>query len=243
MPEASSESLPLEARGVGFEAGGQWLLAQVNLRLEAGPRCVLLGPNGAGKSLLLRLLHGLAEPSAGEVRCGHRPLDRRGRARQAMVFQKPVLLRRSAAGNLRYSLRSRGMRGEALRERCGRWLEKAGLGALATRPARVLSGGEQQRLALARVLCLDPDVLLLDEPTASLDPSSILAVESMINDSYRSGTKVVLVTHDLGQAKRMADEVVFLHAGRVETHAPAAQFFADPGCDNARAFLDGKVVV
>lgn len=229
MPETPGESLPLEARGVRVEAGGQLLLDRVDLRLEAGPRCVLLGPNGAGKSLLLRVLHGLALPSAGEVRCGGRPLDRRGRARQAMVFQKPVLLRRSALANLRYALRSRGVRGSALRERAELWVDKAGLRALATRPARVLSGGEQQRLALARVLCLDPDVLLLDEPTASLDPASILAVETMINDAHQTGTKVILVTHELGQAKRMADEIVFLHVGRVEAHARAAQFFADPG--------------
>ena len=143
-----------------------------------------------------------------------------------MVFQRPVLLRRSAAGNLRYALRSRGVRGDALHERCQHWLGKAGLVALAKRPARVLSGGEQQRLALARVLCLDPEVLFLDEPTASLDPASI-----------------VLVTHDLGQARRMADEVVFMCAGRIEARAPASEFFADPKNAKARAFLKGEVVV
>ncbi len=243
MPETRPESLPLEMIGVSVELGGERLVDGVSLRLEGGPRCVVLGPNGAGKSLLLRLLHGLAEPSAGEVRCAGRPLDRRGRARQAMVFQTPVLLRRNVVGNLRYALRSRGVRGEALQERCAHWIAKADLAAVAARPARVLSGGEQQRLALARALCLEPEVLFLDEPTASLDPASIIAVEAMIDDAHAAGTKVVLVTHDIGQARRLADEVVFLHAGRLEAHAPADRFFRDPGSEHARAFLDGKVVV
>jgi tungstate transport system ATP-binding protein len=160
-----------------------------------------------------------------------------------MVFQRPVLLRRSAAGNLRYALRSRGVRGAALHERCQHWLAKAGLVALAKRPARVLSGGEQQRLALARVLCLDPEVLFLDEPTASLDPASIVAIEAIIDDAHHTGTKIVLVTHDLGQARRMADEVVFMCAGRIEARAPASEFFADPKNAKARAFLEGEVVV
>ncbi len=243
MPEPPRSSLPLELRAVSVEAGGARLLHDVHLRLDAGPRCVVLGPNGAGKSLLLRLLHGLATPSGGEVRCAGRPLDAAGRACQAMVFQTPVVLRRSAAANLRYALRTRGVRGGALRDRTAHWIAKAELDALASRPARVLSGGEQQRLAVARALCLEPEVLLLDEPTASLDPASILAVETMIDDAHAAGTKVILVTHDLGQARRMADEIVFLHAGRLETHSAAGPFFRDPGSETARAFLDGKVVV
>ena len=243
MAEPTGASLPLECKGVSVEIDGHRLLDDVSLRLDAGPRSVVLGPNGAGKTLLLRLLHGMAEATSGEVWAGGRPLDRRGRTGQAMVFQRPVLLRRSAAANLRYALRSRGVRGEALRERSQRWLERAGLAAYAERSARVLSGGEQQRLALARALCLEPEVLLLDEPTASLDPASIIAIEAMINAAHAAGTKVVLVTHELDQAKRMADEVVFLYAGRIEARAPAAAFFRDPGSDKARAYLEGKVVV
>lgn len=236
-------ALPLEASGVVVETQGARLLDAVDLELRAGPRTVLLGANGAGKSLLLHVLHGLTRPSAGVVRSGGRPLDAGAIARQGLVFQRPVLLRRSVAANLRFALRSRGVRGTALRERCALWLERAGLETLATRPARVLSGGEQQRLALARVLSLEPEILLLDEPTASLDPASSVSIETMIGEAHNAGTKVLLVTHDLGQARRMADEVVFLHRGRVEARGSAIEFFEDPGSEPARRFLRGEIVL
>ncbi len=242
MPESRS-ALPLEAFGVAVDRNGDRLLGPLDLVLTAGPRTVLLGPNGAGKSLLLRVLHGLTAPSAGVVRSGGAPLDGAALARQGLVFQTPVLLRRSTRANLRFALRAAGVTGTALSERCAEWLGRAGLSELADRPARVLSGGEQQRLALARVLACEPEVLLLDEPTASLDPASIIAIESMIDEAHRGGTKVLLVTHDLGQARRMADEVVFLHRGRVAAQGEAPGFFRDPGSDAARRFLKGEVVL
>ena len=238
-----SSILPLKASGLVFEAAGARLIDGVDLVLEPGLKTAVIGPNGAGKSLLLRLLHGLIEPTAGRVLWRGRPADREIRLRQAMVFQKPVLLRRSVSANIDYALRAHGVAGAARAERLRRALTLARLTRLAARPARVLSGGEQQRLALARALAVEPEILFLDEPTASLDPASALAVEELVGRAHADGTKIVLVTHDLGQARRLADEVVFLHRGRVAEHTPAGAFFSRPRSAPARAFLAGEIVV
>ena len=235
--------LPGRAEGLCFEAEGRRLIDGVDLRLEAGPLTVMLGPNGAGKSLLLRLLHGLIEPSAGRLTWAGQPAGRATRRRQAMVFQRPVLLRRSADANLRYALRAKGLTGPTLGQRALDWLTRAELAPLASQPARLLSGGEQQRLAVARALSTEPEVLFLDEPTASLDPTSALAIEALLREARASGTKIVLVTHDIAQARRLADEVVFLYHGRVASQAPAERFFADPGSEPARDFIAGRIVV
>ena len=242
-PRTAPGAALLEARGLSFETGGTRLIDGIDLTLERPGRVVVMGPNGAGKSLLLRLLHGLLRPSAGSIRWCGRPLDAAVRRQQAMVFQKPVLLRRSVAANLRYALTVGGRRRGAPAEQVGLWLERAGLAALAGRPARLLSGGEQQRLAMARALCGRPEVLLLDEPTASLDPASMLTIERLIAQADAAGTKIVLVTHDLGQARRLADEVLFLYRGRLEEQSPAARFFASPQSDKARAYLEGRIVL
>ena len=235
--------LPLEAEGLVFDAGGRRLIDGLELRLEAGPLTVILGPNGAGKSLLLRLLHGLLRPSAGRIAWAGRAPDQALRRRQALVFQRPVLLRRSVAANLRYALKAQGITGAEQTARCRDWLARAGLAALARRPARVLSGGEQQRLAVARALSWAPEVLLLDEPTASLDPASAQAIEALILAAREAGTKVVLVTHDLAQARRLAEEVVFLHRGRAEPALPVEPFFAAPPSEEAEAFVEGRLVL
>jgi tungstate transport system ATP-binding protein len=200
-----------------------------------------MGPNGAGKSLLLRLLHGLNRPSAGAVLSHGRPLDAAARARQAMVFQRPVLLRRSVAGNVDFALGARAgwFRRDAARRDA--LLAHVGLAHLAGRPARLLSGGEQQRLALARALACGPELLLLDEPTASLDPAATLAVERIVAEANAAGTTVVLVTHDPGQARRLADEVVVLHRGRVAEQGPAARLLSAPRSAPARAYLAGRL--
>jgi len=235
--------LPVAAENLVFEAGGRRLIDGLDLTLRAGTRTVVIGPNGAGKSLLLRLLHGLIRPTAGSISWAGRPADRDVRRRQAMVFQRPVLLRRSTAANMRYALRANGVRGAALGRRVEDWMRRADLLDLARRPARVLSGGEQQRLAVARALSPEPEILFLDEPTASLDPASTLAIEDLIQRAHGAGTKIVLVTHDLGQARRFADEIVFLRRGRVEEVSPAASFFERPRSDKAQAFVDGRIVL
>jgi len=159
-----------------------------------------------------------------------------------MVFQRPVLLRRSTAANIAYVLRLQGMPRRQRRATVVEVLELAGLVPLAARPARVLSGGEQQRLALARAWALRPQVLFLDEPTASLDPAATRAVEALLDQMYQTGTKIVRTTHDLGQAQRLADEVLFLHQGRLVEFAPATAFFTNPQSKEAAAFLAGKLV-
>ena len=230
--------LPLQVSHLAFEADGTRLLDDVSFTLQAGRRAVLLGPNGAGKSLLLRLCHGLLRPTSGEVRWA---IEGRAR-RQAMVFQRPVMLRRSALGNITHALAVRGVpRGERT-ARAEAALALGGLTGLARRPARVLSGGEQQRLALARAWATEPEILFLDEPTASLDPAASRSVETLIGGFHAAGTKIVMATHDLGQAKRLADEVVFLHKGRLLEHTPADEFFDNPRTDEGRAFVAGELL-
>jgi tungstate transport system ATP-binding protein len=188
-------------------------------------------------------VHGLVAPTAGVILWGGRPINDQIRRRQAMVFQKPVLLRRTAAANITYALGLRGIARSERNSRASQALELAGLERHAARPARLLSGGEQQRLCLARALSLDPEVLFLDEPTASLDPASTLAIERLLIDAKQRGIKVIVVTHDVGQARRLAQDVIFLHHGRLIEHQPAPRFFDQPESDTARAFLAGGLVL
>ena len=237
--------LPLRLEGVGYAVGGHLLLDGVSLRIERGRRLVVLGPNGAGKSLLLRLCHGLIEPTSGRIASGNLAgVGPEVRRRQAMVFQRPVLLRRSAVANLTFALAARGgVPWRHRRARASEALARFGLAHLADRPARVLSGGEQQRLTLARAWALEPDLLLLDEPTAALDPAGTARVEEAIATFHGRGVTVVMSTHDLGQARRLADEVAFLSRGRLVETGPAAAFFADPRTPEVRAFLAGELVL
>ncbi len=231
--------LPLRLDAAGYRVGGAALLSDISLFVEAGRRLVILGPNGAGKSLLLRLCHGLIEPTSG------RRLWADGSARaeaQAMVLQRPVLLRRSVAANLDYPLALAGRSRADRRETVARTLSRFGLSALADRPARLLSGGEQQRLALARAWAMRPEILFLDEPTAALDPSATRMIEEMITGFSDEGITLVLTTHDLGQARRLAEDVAFLHRGRLIEHRRAADFFEGPNAPEARAFLAGDLV-
>ena len=232
--------LPLQLADVMYEAGGKRLIDRVTLTIDKGPRTVLLGPNGAGKSLLMRLCHGLLQPTAGQVRFSG-PEWAEGRRRHAMVFQRPVMLRRSALANVTYALSLAGLtRAEAVRIG-GEALERVGLSGLASQPARVLSGGEQQRLAMARAWALRPELLFLDEPTANLDPSAAQSIERAIQAVHEAGTKVVLITHNLGQAHRLGDEAVFLSGGRVAERAPMDRFLHSPASPEAAAFIRGEV--
>ena len=242
MPDPTGNLLPLELNAVRFEAGGKRLIHDLSLRIETGPPSIILGPNGAGKSLLLRLCHGLIEPSAGRI--GWARADRATTRRdQAMVFQRPVLLRRSAAANVAYPLRLRGVARRERELRAAQALSRAGLSGLAARPARVLSSGEQQRLAIARAWVTEPEVLFLDEPTSNLDPAATRAIEELILAIHAAGTKIVMTTHDLGQARRLAGEVLFLHHGRLLERGPAAKFFARPRTAEAAAFIQGDLVI
>lgn len=238
LMRAPDTILPLHAEGLGFAAGGLEILQGISLTIEAGAPTFVVGPNGAGKSVLLRLLHGLLVPGAGWISWSGPGAARR----QAMVFQRPVLLRRSVLANATYPLRLVGLSRAERDARASEALALVGLGGLADRPARRLSGGEQQRLALARAAALRPEVLFLDEPCASLDPAATRAVEDIVARLARCGTKIVMTTHDLTQARRLAGDAVFLHRGRVLEHAPADRFFANPATPEAAAFLRGELV-
>jgi len=236
----SASLLPLRLIDVTFAAGGKCIIDRVNLDIEAGPRTVILGPNGSGKSVLLRLCHGLLQPTSGQVRFSA-PDTVDGRRRHAMVFQRPVMLRRSALSNVSYGLALAGVPRSVRLRTAEEALDRVGLTHLAAQPARVLSGGEQQRLAIARAWALRPELLLLDEPTANLDPSATLTIESAIQAMHAAGIKIVVITHNLGQAHRLGDEAVFLHEGRVVERAPIAEFLRSPASPEAAAFIKGQM--
>ena len=230
--------LPL--KNLGFAAGGREIIKSISCEIAAGTRTVILGPNGAGKSVLMRLCHGLLKPTAGRVTWRQDGITRRARG-QAMVFQRPVMLRRSAIANVIYALKLAGIAPAECRLRAEDVLEAVGLASVATRPARVLSGGEQQRLALARAWALGPEVLFLDEPTANLDPNATRDIESIIIAIHASGTKIIMTTHSLGQARRLGDEIVFLSEGRLVERAPVDEFFKQPRSSEAASFLRGEL--
>ena len=232
---APSSILPLVLHEVSYAAGGRGIVDRVSFEIASGPRTVILGANGAGKSVLMRLMHGLLAPSSGRVSWSGDD----ARRRQAMVFQRPVMLRRSAFQNVLYALDVAGVGGaERLATEA---LAEVGLAHVAHQPARVLSGGEQQRLALARAWALHPEVLFLDEPTASLDPTATREIEAVIRAFDASGTKIVMATHNLGQARRLGDEVIYLHQGRVVERAPVDRFFVQPSTPEAAAFIKGEL--
>jgi tungstate transport system ATP-binding protein len=233
--------LPLGCESVVVARGGRVLLDHVDVAFDGRGLSVIMGPNGAGKTLLLRVLANLTRPDAGTVRWGGKAPSRALAPKVGVVFQKPVLLRRSVFHNVKYALAAAGMGSQARETRGREVLEMASLSHLADAPARVLSGGEQQRLALARALATEPEVLLLDEPTSSLDPAATLAIEQLILEARNGGTRLVLITHDTGQARRLADEVHFMHHGRIVEHGPAAAFFQSPRSEPAKAFLEGRI--
>jgi tungstate transport system ATP-binding protein len=234
MMRAPMSSLPLKLDRVEFSAGGVEILRDVSLTIDSGAPTIVLGPNGAGKSVMLRLCHGLLTPTHGSIRAGGVAVSTE---RTALVFQRPIMLRRSALANVVY-----GTVGKDSRARAASLLERVGLMHLARRPARKLSGGEQQRVALARAWARDPQILFLDEPTASLDPAATRSVEEIVGEIAAQGVKIVMATHDLGQARRLAGDVVFLHKGRLLEHTPAKIFFDAPETKQAAAFLRGDLL-
>ena len=233
--------LPLVVDGLGFSVREQWLIKDVSFSLAAGGRTFIVGPNGAGKSLLLKISHGLLSPTTGIVRWASGS-SRQQRQRQAMVFQKPVLRRRSARANVEYALSVRGVAKKDARERADRVLEATGLTAIAHRSARVLSGGAQQRLVLARAWALRPQVLFLDAPAAHLDAPATAAIEDVIRKVSNAGSKIIMVTHDLGQVRRLADEVLFLHQGQLLERAASEDFLVHAKSQEARAFVEGQLL-
>jgi tungstate transport system ATP-binding protein len=238
---ALAAELPIIFDDVSVASGAVTILDRVTLAFAPGAPTVLIGPNGSGKTTLLRTAMGLAKPSRGRITWGAE--ENAPPTRRAIVFQRPAMLRRSAAGNIRYALRAAGIPRSRQNAGIDELLALVGLEYLARRPARRLSAGEQQRLALARALARDPAVLLLDEPTASLDPAATNAIEDVIRAVSRRGIKVVLSTHDLGEARRLAGEIVLLHRGPVIEAGPSCAFFSAPQTSEARKFITGELLV
>jgi tungstate transport system ATP-binding protein len=237
----STSHLPIVLQGVHVSIGLTCILHNVSLRLEAGAPTVLIGPNGSGKTTLLRAAMGLLPITAGTVRWGASGEGLPGRT--ALVFQRPVMLRRSVADNVRYALGASGVPSPARDARTAELLALVGLSALADRPAPRLSGGERQRLALARALARDPEALFLDEPTASLDPAATLVIEELVRAVSARGVKVVMTTHDLGEAARLAGDVVLMHRGEVVEAGPVSQVLGNPVTEIARQFISGQLVL
>jgi len=233
--------MPLTLDNVSYEIGGMRLIKDLGAEFSSHDLSIVLGPNGAGKSLFLRLCHGLIQPSKGVIKWGGSQKASAER-HQAMVFQRPVMLRRDVFANLDHSLKHRGVNKRARIQVIEKVLSNTGLTRLTRVPARRLSVGEQQRLAIARAWCLAPEVLFLDEPTAALDPAATYSLEKIINDIRKTGTKIIMTTQDLGQAKRLANEVLFLYRGRFLERAIAKEFFERPKNDLAQAFLNGDLL-
>jgi tungstate transport system ATP-binding protein len=238
----------LKLRDVGLASDGVPLLSNIDLDVLCGERLVVLGPNGAGKTLLMQVAHRLLAPTHGRVEKG-------GEVREAMVFQRPVLLRRSVIGNVLYAIdharpgvglgSTRADGSDRRRDRETRALaalRRVGLEALAQRPARVLSGGEQQRVALARAAALQPDLVWLDEPTANLDPAATQAIEAIVRRMSAEGATCVMSTHDIGQARRLAQRVVLLAGGRIIEATEASRFFERPVTDAGQRYLRGELL-
>ncbi len=220
-------------KDIVVRAGETTLLYGVSLTVKGGAPTAVVGPNGSGKTTLLRAVMGLVDIAAGHIDTNV--------TSSAIVFQKPVMLRRSVAENVAFALQAAGRLSD--RAAVTGLLQSVGLAALADRPARRLSGGEQQRLGIARALARQPQLLLLDEATASLDPAQSKIIEELIARIAQSGVKILFATHDLGQARRLAGDVVFLLKGRIAEQAPADVFFNQPSTEAARKFLAGELVL
>ena len=240
----NQELFPLSVKNLVLKVNGKKLINNLSFKCGAKGITALMGPNGAGKSLTLRLLHNLIEKTSGAIHWNKVSDQKLIQNAQAMVFQKPVLLRRSVIENLRYNLKVKNINNKADQDKLiDEALTKAGLQDQANNPARLLSGGEQQKLAMARALMDNPSILFLDEPTASLDPNATLVIEGLIKEADEKGTKIILVTHDIGQAKRLAKEIIFLNQGQLCEQGPAEEMITNPKSKPARQYFSGEIVI
>lgn len=231
--------LPLSAHGLRVQRRSKRLLGPVDLRVEPGGITVVIGPNGSGKTTLLRALHGIERLDAGRVDWAEPEL---ARARQAYVFQSPTMLRRSVLDNLRFPLDLLGRGRSTSRDLAADWAARIGLGDALNRPATRLSGGERQKLALARALIRAPEVLFLDEPCANLDGAATRAIEALLVEQRAAGLTILMATHDMGQARRLSDRGIFMLNGMVHESGAAPGIFEAPQTGELAAFLRGDIV-
>lgn len=235
-----SDIFPVHLEQAQTSHRGKILVGPLDLRLDGLPACVIIGPNGAGKTSFLRLLHGSARKTGGRITWAQ-PLDA-VRQQISFVFQRPVMLRRTVEANLTYPLQLRGDSRADAQKQASHWAERVGLSHLLKRQATGLSGGEQQKLAIARALITRPKLLFLDEPCASLDGRAVRDIERILQDTKAEGTRLIMATHDMGQARRLADEVLFLLDGRIQERGAAEVFFETPETSAAAAFLRGDIL-
>lgn len=233
-------ALSLRLNDVAVRRRGKTLIGPLDLELTGAGKTIVLGPNGAGKTTLLKVLHGVERISGGTMEWSVG--DAQAREAQAYVFQRPIMLRRTVRQNLAYPLHLLGMDKTQIAERVADWAGRVGLEQLLDHPAPRLSGGEKQKLAVGRALIRSPRILFLDEPCANLDGRSTREIEAVLQEANAAGTRIVMTTHDLGQARRLADDVVFLLNGQIHERGAAPDIFATPRTAEARAFFKGDIV-
>ena len=241
--KTNNKILPLEVSKLNYEVNGHKLIENLNFRLEAGQITVFLGPNGAGKSLTLKLCHGILKPSSGDIIWNTDLSNKSTTNKQfhTMVFQKPILLRRSVRANIEHTLKLCKIPRNTREDILEKALAKTGLNEISNLPAKSISGGEQQKLAMARAWALSPKVLFLDEPTTNLDPSSTIAIENLIEEFHNAVTKIIMTTHDLRQAQRLSNEILFFHRGKLLEQTDSDTFFSNPKTQAGRAFIKGEL--
>jgi len=231
---------PIKIEKLNYSSGNNQIITNANITIQSKGITVIMGPNGSGKSVLVRLLHGLLTPTTGYISYNNNSLDKSIRRRQAMVFQNPTLLRRTVLSNIAFA---DSINGKTDLAHCKILLNLLGLKSFQSYPAQLLSAGEKQRLALARALVLKPYILFLDEPTANLDPASIQLIEEIVQNANKSGVKIVFITHDIGQAKRIADDIIFLNKGEILEYTETNLFFQTPQTKETAAYLDGNIIL
>ena len=231
---------PLITENLVVKFEGKHILGPIDLKIDKGDIAVILGPNGSGKTSLLKALHGILKPKEGTIRWSC--LKTESIRKQMFVFQTPIMLRRSVFENLTYPLLLRKISKEQVNYRAARWLDRIDLRMSMQVPATRLSGGEKQKLALARALITEPEMLFLDEPCASLDGKTTYEIESLLQSCVANGTTIMMSTHDIGQAKRLAKNIYFLNKGILESIQPAKTFFIKPLSRNASKFIAGDIV-
>ncbi len=233
--------LPLRIEEIEIWRRGKRLLGPLSWVLDGDGISILMGPNGSGKTTFLRAMHGIERISNGQMHwAGEEPAVQRA---QAFVFQAPIMMRRTVRDCIAYPLRLRGVSRVLARDAAEEWAARVGLGAALSRPAMVLSGGEKQKLALARALVSTPQLLFLDEPCANLDGRATHDIEMILKEAREAGTRIVMSTHDIGQARRLADDMLFLHDGRLLEATPKDRFFTRPATPEAAAFLKGDLLL
>lgn len=232
--------LPLRLDKAIAKVAGKTLVGPVDLEIGIKGFTIVMGPNGSGKTTLLRLMHGLQRLSSGKV--SWNVSEELAHRRQAYVFQSPIMMRRSVLDCIAFALTLRGVKTSHARQQAAEWAKRFGLSDALERPAPVLSGGEKQKLSLARALICKPEILFLDEPCANLDGRVTREIETLLLETQKQGTRIVMATHDMGQAKRLASDVIFMLNGSVHEVGKSDVFFDGPKTREARGFLSGDIV-